>query len=269
MLAADGILDTSFGSNGQKVIDFGQRGYMQNLKLTDDDKIIATGRHQYTTDGVNNFTKIALVKLLTNGNFDAGFGNNGIVLANRDSSNLIDLANDLNILPDGKIICTGATPDAAGSIANFLLIRFNANGTIDSTFNGIGYKTVDFDNSNAYGYSFLIQPDGKILCAGSIDFSIGCMARLDINDLAASSFVPQSFSVYPNPFSESITIENKKLNLENAAVELYDISGRKLFEYKLDGTSNSIQMNKSLSKGNYLLKITSEEKSETIKIIKQ
>lgn len=268
-LDADGTLDTSFGSNGQKVIDFGQLGYMQNLKLTDDDKIIATGNHRYTTDGTNNFAKIVLVKLLANGNFDAGFGNNGIVLANRDSSNLIDLANDLNILPDGKIICFGTTPDPTVTMGNFLLIRFNTNGIIDTTFNGIGYKTVDFDNSDTYGFSFLIQPDGKFLCAGAIDFSIGCLARLDIGDLSATSFATQSFSVYPNPFSETITIESKALNLENATVELYDISGRKLSEYRM-GTSNlTITIDKNLSKGNYLLKIISEGKTETIKIIKQ
>lgn len=268
-LNPNGTLDTGFGSNGLKVVDFGARDYFVNLKLTTDDKIIATGRRQYSAGG-NNYTNMPLVKLLANGDYDSSFGNNGIVLTNRDASNTIDLCSDLIIQSDGKIICLGSTPDPTVTMGNFLLIRFNANGTIDTTFNGIGYKTVDFNNSSATGTTFLIQPDGKFLCAGSIDFTVGCLARLIIGDLANNSFGNKLFSVYPNPFSESITIENKDLNLINATAELYDISGRKLSEYHLENTTDfAIPMNEHMAKGNYLLKITSEGKTETIKIIKQ
>lgn len=117
-----------------------------------------------------------------------------------------------------------------------------------------------------------MQPDGKILAQGTSTVSNDdsfVLARYQIAELGTGNFQSDSFKVYPNPFSESITIDNKDLNLMNATAELYDISGRKLSEYKLDGTSNSIQMDKNLSKGTYLLKLTSEGKSETVKITKQ
>lgn len=268
-LNSNGTLDTGFGSNGQQVVDFGDKDYFGNLKVTTDDKIIATGRHQYSV-GASNYTKIALVKLLSNGNYDTSFGNNGIVLTNRDSINLIDLSNDLNIQPDGKIICFGVTPNQTGTIANFLLIRFNANGTIDSTFNSVGYKALDFNNTDAYGSSFLIQNDNKILCAGAINYSVGCLARLDFDNLSSNSFTNKSFSVYPNPFSELITINSKDIDLSNASIELFDISGRKLNDFVVkNGVSFTLPMNSNLSKGNYFLKVTSGLKQEIIKIIKK
>lgn len=265
-LNADGTLDTSFGSNGQRTVSFGD-GWASNCKITNDDKIIATGTYRYTTDGINNYLKIGLVKLLANGDLDTSFGNNGIVFTNRNSSNLRDASSDFNILPDNKIICIGATINDALTRADFLLIKFNVDGTIDNTFNNGGYKTVDFDNSNAYGTSFVIQPDGRFVCAGSINYSIGCLARLDANTLLVNPSAGKLFSVYPNPFSGFITIESKEIT-PNAIATLYDSSGRKLAEYRLEGISSTVPMDENLSKGNYLLKISSEGKTETIKIVR-
>jgi uncharacterized delta-60 repeat protein len=271
-LHQNGTLDTSFGNNGVKVVDFGDWDSLTNMQLTTDNKIIATGYHGYAVGG-NSYAKIQLVKLLENGNYDTSFGNNGIVLTNRDSSNLSDISYDLCIQSDGKIICFGATPDPTNSRNNFLLIRFNINGSLDTTFNNVGYKSVDFNTSSAIGTSFLIQNDGKLLCAGSINQSssvyVGCLARLQFDNLATNTLTNKSFTIYPNPFSESITIESKEVNLQNATLELYDSIGRKLSDFEIDSNNSTIQMDANLSKGNYFLKITNEGKSETVKIIKQ
>ena len=118
----NGALDTSFGNNGQNVINFGGTAYLDNLKITADDKIIATGEHDYTV-GTNQLSNIPLVKLLANGNLDTSFGNDGIVLTNRDTTNSFDIVHDLSIQPDGKIICFGQTPNSTLTAADFLLIN--------------------------------------------------------------------------------------------------------------------------------------------------
>ena len=269
-LNSDGTLDPSFGTNGQRIVDFGAKDFLSNLRITTDDKIIATGRHQYTNGAAGDHVKIPLVKLLANGNYDTSFGNNGIVLTNRDAINLEDLSNDLNIQPDGKIICFGVTPNQTGTIGNFLLIRFNVNGAIDTTFNNVGYKALDFNNSSAIGTTFLFQNDGKILCAGSINYSVGCLARLDFDTLSNNTFANKYFSVYPNPFIDSIKIESNEVDFSNATIELYDISGRKLNNFVIsNGNGFSLPIDINLSKGNYFLKVTSGLKQETIKIIKE
>ncbi len=273
-LNPNGTLDTSFGTEGQKVVDFGAKDYFWNLKLTNDDKIIATGSYGYTTiDG--SYAKIAIVKLLENGNFDSSFGNNGIVLANRDSSNLLDTASDLVIQPDGKIICFGTTAqDAAGLIGNLLLIRFNADGTIDSTFNNVGYKVVDFDNSSVSGNSFVIQEDGKLVCAGSIDYSIGCLARLEVNSLSTNTFESTPFSIYPNPFTNKINLSLNLDQSETLSANLFDCNGRKIQNIIQDksfpfGKSTfEIQMPESLANGIYFVSVFNGTKNTTLKIIK-
>ncbi|MGL2966713.1 T9SS type A sorting domain-containing protein [Flavobacterium sp. XGLA_31] len=269
-LNADGTLDTTFGDNGQTVINFGDKDYLTNIKLTAEDKIIATCEHQYQVDVDNDFVNIGLVRLLANGNPDPDFGSNGIVVTNKNSTTLWDVIYDLTVLPNGKIICAGASWNETGLVANFLLIKFNTDGTIDTTFDDVGYKLVDFENSNAVVSSFLIQPDGKFLCAGVIDYSVGCFARLDTNALSVNQPAAKLFSVYPNPFSESITIENQGKTLAKNRVELYDITGKKIFEYQSDESqSYTIPLQKELAKGNYLLKISNTEAAETLKIIKQ
>ena len=270
-LNQNGTIDTSFGNNGVKVVDFGDKDSIINMQLTTDNKIIATGYHGYTV-GVSNYVNIPLVKLLENGNYDTSFGNNGIVLTNRDSSNLTDLSYDLSIQPDGKIICFGTTPDPVNSGTDFLLIRFNTNGSLDTTFNNVGYKSIDFSTSNAIGTSFLIQNDGKFLCAGGLSDNspTGCLARLQIDNLATNALTNKPLSIYPNPFSEYITIESKDLNLQNATIEIYDTTGRTLSTITAtDSTNFTIPTNKNLSKGAYFLKITNEGKTETVKMIKQ
>jgi uncharacterized delta-60 repeat protein len=158
-------------------------------------------------------------------------------LTNRDSTNIFDIVHDLTIQIDGKIVCFGATPNSTNTSADFLLIRFNTDGTIDSTFNNTGYKTVNFNGSSAVGYSFLIQNDGKLLCSGVIYQSssvyVGCLARLQFDNLATNTLTNKSFTIYPNPFSETITIESKEVNLQNATLELYDSIGRKLSDFEI------------------------------------
>lgn len=265
-LNSNGTIDTSFGNNGMKVIDFGLDDGLFNLHITPDNKIIATGR-----SGVDaiNLNKIAMVKLLENGDFDTSFGTNGILVADNHTAGFNDIIFDFNMQDDGKVTCFGATRNADYSIVNPLLIRYNSSGLLDSTFNGTGYFT-SIENQ-AVWYGGTIQNDGKILCGGvSGSPQMGFIERYFLTDLSTNTFDNNIFSVYPNPFTAHISIDIKGMNIENTLLELYDISGRKLMNLDRINTSNfEIPLDKNLSKGNYFLKITNENKTETFKIIKQ
>ncbi|MHC5833637.1 MAG: hypothetical protein ACYT04_000000101000, partial [Nostoc sp.] len=71
------------------------------------------------------------------------------------------------------------------------IARYNSNGTLDTSFNITGKVTTDFTNSNDYGSSITVQPDGKILVAGDSynrtnnDFAI---ARYNSNGTLDTSF---------------------------------------------------------------------------------
>ena len=77
-----------------------------------------------------------------------------------------DEANDVAIQSDGKIVVVGGNSVIGGGPANnFILARYNPNGTLDTTFSGDGKQETDFggyDSANGVA----IQADGKIVVVG-------------------------------------------------------------------------------------------------------
>ncbi len=65
---------------------------------------------------------------------------------------------------DGKIL-------AAIEGSSFSLVRFNANGSLDTAFGVGGFVGTDVSEGQDYGRKVLIQPDGKILVGGSSTLS--------------------------------------------------------------------------------------------------
>lgn len=70
--------------------------------------------------------------------------------------------NSLNLQPDGKIIC-GGTFTTFNGLSRNRIARLNSDGSIDASFNpGTGFNTVQGIGVT----SVVLQPDGKIICAG-------------------------------------------------------------------------------------------------------
>ncbi|HEX9758526.1 MAG TPA: hypothetical protein VGB26_12145, partial [Nitrospiria bacterium] len=92
-----------------------------------------------------------------------------------------DVAYAVAIQPDGKILVAGSA--GLGNL-DFALVRYNSNGSLDTTFDPVGLDgkvSTDFSGGNDVAYAVAIQPDGKILAAGSaglgnLDFGL---ARYD------------------------------------------------------------------------------------------
>lgn len=73
--------------------------------------------------------------------------------------------------PDGKIVAAGYSLDQYGHYA-FAVVRYDTNGTVDTTFglnrNGIVRTHIIGGNGKGdFGRSVVIQPNGKIVVAGS------------------------------------------------------------------------------------------------------
>ena len=69
------------------------------------------------------------------------------------------------VQPDGKIVVVGQT-DAGGPGWNVAVVRYNSDGSLDTSFDGDGRVATDIGSSTDQGYSLTVQPDGKILVAG-------------------------------------------------------------------------------------------------------
>ncbi|MBS1745724.1 MAG: hypothetical protein JST21_06115, partial [Bacteroidetes bacterium] len=153
----DGILDTTFGINGLTLIDdsiysfvIGYAGAVQA-----DDKIIVAGYGIKGQFEETNYDMI-IARLTADGKIDSSFGVNGIAIADYGKG---DIAYDIAIQPDGKIIIQGS------SSGYFNTLRYLPNGTLDASFGGQGYAITQFSGL-ATGEAVVLQPDGKIIAAG-------------------------------------------------------------------------------------------------------
>jgi len=171
---ADGSLDSSFGSGGKVTTNFGSGSFDQAyaLVLQPDGKLVAAGLSNVSGGGGGGFTcfpfcpppdpgtsSFALARYNADGSLDSSFGTDGKVITNFGSSNDQVLA--LVLQPDGKLVAAG------GSNGNFALARYNANGSIDSSFGGGGTVSTNFGSFGGAAYALVLQPDGKLVAAGS------------------------------------------------------------------------------------------------------
>jgi uncharacterized delta-60 repeat protein len=75
-LTSNGAVDTTFGTDGRVTLDIEQGGDSPRTAIVQPEgKIVLSGH----TDGTNDVVTTVLFRLLSNGQFDPSFGNNGVV----------------------------------------------------------------------------------------------------------------------------------------------------------------------------------------------
>lgn len=161
----DGIVTTYFGSVG-----YGNYDYVYAMALQSDGKIVAAGYGQ--NDG---YHYMASARYETDGNLDLTFGNNGLITDLSEYNSWADAwANAIAIQSDGKIVVAGGGFGLDQSYYyqsnDFALIRYNIDGSRDTTFDGDGlaiWNRGEFSDDFLYGVA--IQSDGKIIAAGYSD----------------------------------------------------------------------------------------------------
>jgi uncharacterized delta-60 repeat protein len=99
------------------------------------------------------------------GDLDPTFGTAGMVMSDLNRST--DIANAVAIQADGKLVVVGtAYKQNDFSDEDFVVARYNTDGTLDTTFGRGGKVRTDFPGLAAVPSSVVIQPDGKIVVAG-------------------------------------------------------------------------------------------------------
>ena len=152
---SDGTLDLSFDGDGKVITSItGVADRARGVAIQADGKIVAAGF------AANNW---AVVRYNSNGSLDSTFDGDGIVTTSINSSG--GLANAVAIQPDGKIITAG------GCAGDFAVVRYNTDGSLDSTFDGDGTVTTPVLGGNDIAYSVALEPDGQIVAAGGAVFS--------------------------------------------------------------------------------------------------
>src|SRR5437773_237131 len=152
--ANPGDLDPSFGTGGKVTTPSGSNGYINALVLQPDGKLVAAG---YTQNNGSN-SDFALVRYNADGSLDGSFGTDGIVTTLIQNGGFFEA---VVLQPDGKLVAAGVGG------GHFALVRYNADGSLDGTF-GTGGKVITPIGSFAdMAYALVLQPDGKLVAAGS------------------------------------------------------------------------------------------------------
>jgi uncharacterized delta-60 repeat protein len=124
----------------------------------------------------------------TLGALDPSFGTGGKVTTKVGSTN--DYGNALVRAPDGRLVVAGSSIDSV-TLGNFALARYNANGSLDTSFNGTGKVTTAIGPSWDSANALVRQPDGKLVAAGDTDngsnFDLA-LARYNPNGSLDTSF---------------------------------------------------------------------------------
>jgi uncharacterized delta-60 repeat protein len=167
----NGTLDTSFGDNGRVVTDFDPTAATEGAAaavLQPDGKIVAAGFAAFINPGPAVF---AVVRYNTDGSLDQTFGTGG-----KASTSIVQHLHHIRavaLAPDGKIVVAGEY-FSANQNTQTLIVRFNAEGSLDASF-GSGGKVTDtrgFSLGDAnIPWSVGVQPDGKIVTGGSFTHS--------------------------------------------------------------------------------------------------
>ena len=166
----NGVLDSSFGSNGYITTDIqlGSDDIAYSMVLQDDGKIILGG---FSDDG--SLKQAALVRYNNDGTLDASFGVNGIVLTPFEGNQSSEIKKVKVHELTGNIIVGGNTQINSAK-AKPVVARYTSNGLLDTSFNTTGIRLLWIDNLDSQYFMTVedlqIKSNGKISAVGWRDF---------------------------------------------------------------------------------------------------
>lgn len=189
-LNSNGSIDTTFGVDGYTTAGSGDATEeITAVKILADGKILAGGSKWGTP---NHYT---LLKYTANGLLDTSFANNGIYdneLPEGDGSIIA-----LDVQNDGKILAGLADNlNYPESNYNFIVMRFNANGTVDNTFGSNGRIDTDIEAASRVA-DLKVLSNQKFLVSGTSFGSDSnfALAKYNSDGTADTTFAPGGIMV--------------------------------------------------------------------------
>ena len=158
---SNGTLDTTFSGDGRLTTHFGGLEEALGIAIQGDGRIVVVGQKCSSPDWICD---VAIARYNTNGSLDPTFSGDGRQITDYgggDNGSYGGVA----IQTNGKIVVAGRMHN--GSNYNFAVYRYNANGSLDTTFSGDGGTSTGFAagwDDDTFG--LVLQPDGKIVVAG-------------------------------------------------------------------------------------------------------
>jgi uncharacterized delta-60 repeat protein len=163
---ANGTLDTSFGKGGKVAAVNTSAAALYPAGTANAGKIITVGTIYSKKTG----DEFSLTRYNSNGTVDTSFGTNGRVTTAFGGS--IASAQAVVVQPDGKVVVAGDYRNSSATLPEgFALARYNANGSLDTTFGSGGEVVTPLWGSNLHDMA--LQGNGEIVVVAQAAESVG------------------------------------------------------------------------------------------------
>jgi uncharacterized delta-60 repeat protein len=167
---SDGLLDTSFGTNGRSVIlRFGEIGGSGNYDKAEGIAIDLDGSIVVVGDtGPANVHDFAIARLRADGLLDTTFGDGGARIVDFAGQQETDVAYAVTFQRNGRILVAGYA-SYAGTQPGMALLGVTPDGDVDVAFGNLGGRSIvwPFASSNyAFATALAVQQDGRIVLGG-------------------------------------------------------------------------------------------------------
>jgi uncharacterized delta-60 repeat protein len=226
-----GVIDTTFGTNGQgEVTEYAR---IQKILVAATGKIILVGDDDDTGD-------LRLTQLTAEGKLDTTFGTNGVTT--------------LSMAPDINEYVTGATLDANGRVVvvgfartgNIVsgswfayLARFNSQGNLDSSFNSTGKRVFEYGSpdSNSEHLEDVIILGDRIIVGGSVQVNGQTTTRPILAAFTPSGSVDSGFYEDGVKFLVPTSEYDRVTVLEPGSDGFYAKSGTSIYSLSRNGNT--------------------------------
>ncbi|MES2617418.1 MAG: T9SS type A sorting domain-containing protein [Bacteroidota bacterium] len=158
---SNGTLDNSFSDDGYLVSDFGKKdNYCSEVIIHANGQMTIVGR----TGGTDYFYDLALARLNDDGTYDNTFGNGGKLIIHADTVEYNFSA--ANIQSDNKIVLAGYGRKSTLGTYDFMVMRLNTDGSVDSAFATNGKLRYGYTSLNASVRDIALDANGKLIVVG-------------------------------------------------------------------------------------------------------
>lgn len=246
-LNTDGTLDTSFSTIGYKYLSLGNSQGIEKIRLLSNGKIILC-------------SQLSILKLNADGSYDTTFGTNGTTSASFSPSDPI-INKSMALQSDGKIITVGCS--WSNSNRDFVLVRYNVNGSIDTTYGTNGIAQIDLGTNFDSAFDVAAQTDDKMIVTGhtastsastspnmvtirvntdgSLNTSFGISGK--VTYVTANSDSGKSIAIYPDGKIMVLVITNGhpayfKYNVNGSLDTTFSTVGYKVDTIKMTATNS-------------------------------
>ncbi len=205
----NGSPDTTFGGGtGYVLLNTSWGAPTAHLAIQADDRIDVA-----FTNFVTASQEISVARLQANGSMDMSFGVGGIVTTNHQ---MHDEAASIALQANGQIVVAGEELGNSSGYT-FMVARFNAtDGSLDTTFGVNGFQTAPVATSDDFGEDVAIQPDGKIVLAGTQENFNGTAYAFALARFLPSEPQIGSFTASPDPVTAGSDLTLTATNITDA-----------------------------------------------------